>query len=216
MLADVVLSFYLGASQTAPSDLHVVQSARGNDATMRGVTWRAYPFRFEIYYGIRLTYTPPHGAGNAIVLDFTHAKVYAEAADAVPQDGTWHGAPLDETAPLGSRVQSFEMTHGMNMLGISYAQHIAGGLYAGGGPVVVVPHSETRVDGQPYSSTYEYGGMGFQVLAGVRGCAGTHRVFGEVKYSRLTPHVSIAGGSADTVARTVHELAGIGTAHCER
>jgi hypothetical protein len=35
---DIMLSFYIGASQTAPSDLRVVQQSRANDATVHSVT----------------------------------------------------------------------------------------------------------------------------------------------------------------------------------
>jgi hypothetical protein len=218
LFGDIVLSFYLGASQTAPSDLHVVQPARGNDATIHSVTWRGYPFRFEIYYGIRLTYTPPHYPFSSLALDFTHAKIYAETDNSVAQDGVWHGAPLNETAPMRSRVQSFEVTHGMNMLGLSWLQQVAGraggGAYVGGGPVLYVPHTESRVDGVPLTSGYEYGGLGFQVLGGVHGCIDHRPLYSEIKYSRGTPSVSIAQGHAETVVRTVHELAGLGFSRC--
>jgi hypothetical protein len=220
LVGDIVLSFYLGASQTAPSNLHVVQAARGNDATMHSVTWRGYPFRFEIYYGLRLTYTPPHYPFTSVALDYTHAKIYAETDDRVAQTGTWNGAALDDNVPMSERVQSFEMTHGMNMLGISVLEQVAGnaggGAYVGGGPVMFVPHTESRVDGAPLTSGYEYGGLGFQVLGGVRGCIGNRPVFSEIKYSRGTPVVSIAQGRADAVVRTVHELAGLGFGHCPR
>lgn len=218
LFGDIVLSFYLGASQTAPSDLRVVQPARGNDATMHSVTWRGYPFRFEIYYGIRLTYTPPHYPFSSLALDFTHAKIYAETNNIVEQDGTWNASQLHETASMSERVQSFEITHGMNMLGLSVLQQVSGkpggGAYIGGGPVLFVPHTESRVDGLPLTSGYEYGRVGFQVAGGVRGCIGQRPIYGEVKYSRGTPSVSIAEGHAETVVRTVHELAGFGFSRC--
>lgn len=218
LLGDVVLSFYLGASQTAPSDLRVVQESRGNDATVHSVTWRGYPFRFEVYYGIRLTYTPPHYPFTSLALDFTHAKIYAETDDVDVQTGTWHGANLHTNEAMRDRVQSFEVTHGMNMLGLSVLEQLSGraggGAYVGAGPVLFVPHTESRVDGVPLTSGYEYGGIGFQVLGGVRGCIDRRPLFSEIKYSRGHPSMSIAQGHADTVVRTVHELAGIGFTHC--
>jgi hypothetical protein len=107
LVSDIVLSFYLG------------------------VTWGAYPFRFEVYYGIRLRYTPPHYPFTSIALHFTHAKIYAETDNTVVQDGTWHGAPLQDTDPMRERVQPFEMTHGtaalvFNMPAASVAVSIAG------------------------------------------------------------------------------------------
>jgi hypothetical protein len=218
LLGDIVLSFYIGASQSAPSELHIVQQRRGNDATLHSVTWRGYSFRFEVYYGVRLTYTPPHYPFTSLALDFTHAKIYAEADNRVTEDGVWHGAAFTASEPMRDRVQSFEMTHGLNMLGISVLEQVegraGGGAYVGGGPVFFVPHTESRVDGEPLTSGYEYGGIGFQVLGGVRGCIDNHSLFTEMKYSRGTPSVSIAQGRADTIVRTVHELAGVGFTRC--
>jgi hypothetical protein len=220
LLADITLSLYFGASQTRPSDLHVVQPARSNDATMRAVRWYGFPFRFEIYYGLRLTYTPPYHPWTRIALDYTHFKIYADGSQVTQQDGTWHGSRFTAAAPMQQRVQSFEMTHGLNMLGLSVLQQITGpagaGMYAGGGPVIYLPHSENRVDGQAGGDGYEYGGSGFQVLAGVRGCLGTRPVFSELKYSRGTPAVTIAQGHAQTRVDAMHELAGTEFRGCRR
>jgi hypothetical protein len=217
-LADVVLSFYIGASQTRPSDLHVVQASRSNDVMMHDVTWHGYPFRFEIYYGIRLTYIDPHRPWTQFAMDYTHFKVYADTADRVAQTGTWHGAPLNVDAPLRERVQSIEMTHGLNMLGFSVLERIggarAGAVYAGGGPVMFVPHAESRVDGMPHETGYDYGGSGFQLTAGAQTCANGHALFTEVKYSNGAPILRIAQGSAQTAVHTVHELAGVQFTHC--
>lgn len=218
MLADIVLSFYIGASQTRPSDLHVTQKTRENDATVHSVTWRAYPFRFEIYYGVRLTYIPPYHPWTQLTLDYTHYKVYAETNDTVLQDGTWHGAVFRQTAPVRDRVQSIEMTHGLNMLAFNVLQRIGGlgasGAYFGGGPAIFVPHTESRVDGQPHTSGYEFGGAGFQFVGGVSGCTGSHTIFAEVKQSNGAPFVAIAQGRAQTAMHTVHELAGVQLGRC--
>ena len=109
-MADIVLSFYIGASQTRPSDLRVSQPARGNNATVHSVTWLGYPFR----------------------------------------------------------VQSIEMTHGLNMLGLDVLQQISGvaggGEYIGGGPVVFVPHTESRVDGVPFQTVTGTAAQAFRQL----------------------------------------------------
>jgi hypothetical protein len=218
LLADVVFSLYLGASQTRPSDLHVVQQTRENDATLHKVTWHGYPFRFEIYYGLRLTYTPPHYPSTRFALDYTHFKIYEEPNDAVFQDGTWHGATIRETSALSERVQSFEITHGLNMLGLAMLERVSGqgdaGAYVGGGPVFFVPHAESRVDGLPGGDGYEYGGSGFEAVAGVRGCVGVRPLFTEIKYSHGAPSMTIARGRADMRVDTVHELGGIDLSRC--
>jgi hypothetical protein len=211
LLGDVVLSFYLGASQTQPSDLHVVQPNRGNDATIHDVQWPGYPFRFEPYYGLRLSYNAPGHPQTRIVLDFTHYKIYALANQVVEQDGTWHGKPLHAAAPMRENVQSFEVTHGLNTLGLSLLQNIWGGsngAYIGGGPVLYVPHSENRVDGIAGGDRYGFATFGFQAHAGVRGCVSSHGLFAEAKYNSGKLVMPIAEGTAQTTVRTMHELAG--------
>ena len=215
--ADVSISFYLGASQTRPSDLHVVQNALGNDATMRRVPWPGYPFRFEPYYGLRLSYFAPGHPETRVALDFTHYKIYARTEDLVVQDGDWHGAPLHEVAPMRERVQSFEMTHGLNMLGLSVLQQLSGsgnGIYVGAGPVLYVPHSESRVDGKAGGNQFAFGGFGFQGQTGVRGCADGRPLFAEIKYNEGHPTVPIALGFAQTRLQTFHELIGTDFNHC--
>lgn len=218
MLADIVLSIYLGGSQTRPSDLHVVQQARGNDMRVHGLRWYGYPLRFEVYYGIRLSYTPPGHPWTRIALDYTHYKVYAETNHSAAQEGTWHGKAFSQTTRVSEREQSFEMTHGLNMLGLSVLQQISGtangGIYAGGGPVIYVPHAESRVDGEPFNGPYQYGGSGFQVQLGARGCAGNRPIFAEFKRDRGAPKVSIAQGTAQTTVDTLHEVGGIEFRRC--
>jgi hypothetical protein len=217
--ADISLSFYLGGSQTRPSDLHISQPALGNDATFHDTSWPGYPFRFEPYYGIRLTYEPPRHPWTRIALDFTHYKIYGRTEESVLQTGTWHGSPINVAAPMNQRVQSFEITHGLNMLGVTVLQQVSGvrqGVYLGIGPVIYVPHSENRVDGLVGGDRFNFGGFGFQALAGVRGCLGTHRLFAEVKYNEGNPNVTIAQGEARTQLQTVQELAGLEFGNCTK
>lgn len=98
-----------------------------------------------------------------MAFDFTHYKIYGRSEDSVEQYGTWHGASLHEVAPMRERVQSFEITHGLNMRGLSVLQRLSAsrhGVYVGGGPVIYVPHSETRVDGLPGGDRFNFGGFG--------------------------------------------------------
>lgn len=218
VLAGITLSMYFGASQTRPSDLSVEQPARGNEATIRAVAWRDYPGRAPIYYGLRLTYSPPNHPWTLIALDYTHLKIYEQAEQVTQQDGTWHGVPFSQTAPIAARVQSFEITHGPNLLGIAVLQQVGASgatqAYVGGGPVIYLPHSENRVDGIAGGDGYEYGGGGFEVLAGLRGCIGVKPVYAETKYSHGFPSVSIAQGRARMRVNALHGLAGIGLNRC--
>ena len=217
ILGAITLTFYLGASQTLPSDFHVSQPAAGNELTVHKVPWQAFPFRFSPYYGVRLTYQPPGPARDAVVLDYTHFKVYADTDDLVRQTGTWHGTPLDETASMKNRVQSFEITHGANMIGLIFTERLAAGDeggYLGLGPSLMFPHSESRVDGKPGGNVLEFGGAGFQILGGAQQCVGVKRVRAELKYSNGPVTMTIADGRATTRLETVHELAGIDFGQC--
>ena len=211
IVAAITLTFYIGASQTVPSDFHAVQAAAGNDLTVRNVPWQDYPFRFSPYYGIRLTYIAPSKSRTELTLDYTHFKVYAPTSDTVRQTGVWHGNPVNETAPMDARVQSFEITHGANMLAVNVIQRLSqseNAFYIGGGPVVMFPHSESRIDGVPGGNILEYGGVGFQVLAGAQQCVGSKRVRAELKYSNSLVTTTIADGVADMRLQTFHELVG--------
>ncbi|MGZ3508418.1 MAG: hypothetical protein ACXWNK_09015 [Vulcanimicrobiaceae bacterium] len=215
--ADFTISFYLGASQTRPSDLRVTQPSRGNDATMQRVPWPGYPFRFEPYYGIRLTYAPSGHSWQRIALDFTHYKIYARTEDEVDQTGAWHGAAIHGAAQMRERVQSFEMTHGLNMLGLTFMHAFSAGsngVYLGAGPVMYVPHTESTVDELQAHARYDFAGFGFQTVGGAGLCAGRHQIFSELKYNTGHPQVSIAQGHAQTTLHTLHELAGLNFGSC--
>jgi hypothetical protein len=138
----------------------------------------------------------------------------------VAQTGIWHGVPLGTVAAVKQRVQSFEITHGLNMLGLSLLQNLSGsanGVYVGGGLVIYVPHSENRVDGLAGGDVYHFVGFGFQTQAGAQGCTGNHTLFAEAKYNygRLTG-IPIAQGTASTTLDTVQELGGLDFGPCNR
>jgi hypothetical protein len=217
--AEIRIAFYLGASQTKPSDLHVRQADRNNDATFHRVRWLAYAFRFSPYYGLRMIYTPPGHPMTRFALDFTHYKIYGQTEDVVTETGTWHGTAFEDAAPMRRRVQSFEITHGLNMLGLMAMQQLSSspdGLYIGVGPVTYVPHSENRVDGIAGGDRYEFGGgFGVQTALGAQSCVANRRVFAEGKYDTGGVRVSIADGHAETAVHTAHELVGVRFGPCD-
>lgn len=185
---------------------------------MHDVPWAAYPFRFEPYYGLRLSYNAPGQPETRIVFDFTHYKIYALTDQVVAQSGRWHGGPLQGASPMRESVQSFEVTDGLNVLGLSLLQSVSGGTngpYVGGGPVLYVPHSENRVDGIAGGDRYGFLTFGFQAQAGVRGCVSSHELFAEAKYNGRQLVMPIAQGTAQTTVRTTHELAGLGFGPCD-
>jgi hypothetical protein len=184
----------IGLSFTKPSDLTIHQPANGNAATFHDVRWAGQSFVSPLYYVVRI------GKGD-VQLDFTHYKIVAHTDENVPVDGTWHGEPVDETAPLDERVQHLEVSHGVNSFGLVGLLRDPDhrGLYIGGGPVIFMPHSESTVDGQDDQWGYANGGSGFEVFSGV----GTPAPFAELKYDTGSLRVGVANGTATTTLSTL-------------
>ena len=118
------------------------------------------------------------------------------------ESGTWQGAAVDDDVPLDSRVQHFEISHGVNSLGLVGILHDPAkrGLYLGGGPVIYLSHAETTVDGHPYQWGYDHTGNGFEVFAG----DGIPAPWAELKYDTGTVKVEIANGTATVPLGTLH------------
>jgi hypothetical protein len=183
------IAIAFGLSFTQPSNLTIDQPANGNHAVFHNVRWAGQSLVPSPYYVVRF------GKGD-LQVDYTHYKIIAEAQERLPVDGTWHGQPVDETAPLADRVQYFEVSHGVNSVGLIVIAHdpTRRGPYVGAGPVIFLPHAESTVDGQDIERDYAYGGRGFEVLAG----AGIPAPFADVKYTAGTLRVGVANGTAET------------------
>ena len=188
------IAIAIGLSFTRPSNLTIDQPANGNHAVFHNVRWASQSLVPSPYYVVRI------GKGD-VQLDYTHYKIVAETAERLPVSGTWHGKPVDETAPLGDRVQYLEVSHGVNSFALLALAHDPSrrGPYAGVGPVIFLPHSESTVDGQDVERDYAYGGSGFEAVAG----DGMPAPFADVKYTAGTLHVGIAGGTAEMPLSTV-------------
>lgn len=220
--AETTISGYLGYASTRNSDLHVDQSATDSNATFAGVYWDSKSFQAPPYYGLRVTHFPDAYPSWGIALDFTHYKIYARTGDSVAVSGRWNGAPVDTTAPLGDRVQSFSISHGVNTVGplllyrwpFDTAPPYRNGRvqpYVGVGPLYYIDHPENTVNGFT-TERYQGSGWGWQAVAGIRYLL-TERwsAFGEIKHDEGTAKVSVGGdGSANTRLRTTHGVLGVG------
>jgi hypothetical protein len=194
MSAPWSIAIALGLSFTRPSDLVVHQPSHGNNVVFHNVRWSGQSFVSPLYYVVRL------GKGD-IQLDFTHYKIVAATQENVKVDGTWHDEPVDETAPLGDRVQHIEVSHGVNAFALVAIAHDPDhrGLYIGAGPVIFMPHAESTVDGSVGEWGYANGGSGFEALTGV----GLPAPFTEIKYDAGSLRVGVADGTASTSLSTV-------------
>lgn|SRR5574340_93452 len=224
-LAETTASFYLGSSRTRNSDVRITQPGTASDATFRSVGWDTESFRNPYYYGIRVSHffedRPDWGVG----FDFTHDKVYARTGEVVHVDGAWNGAPVNEDAAMNQRVQSFGMSHGVNILALNgyhrWMLQTSGAFprgrwqpYAGAGLSYYLLHPENVVNGQKNSESFQGGGYGYQLLGGLQyGLTPTVGVFIEAKYNSGKVEVETAGGGrGETELKSSQLLAGASVA----
>ncbi|HKC64226.1 MAG TPA: hypothetical protein VKB86_11335 [Pyrinomonadaceae bacterium] len=219
--AQTYISVYTGTSYTQASNLRIRQQSTNTDATFRDVSWRARPFAQAPYYGIRFSRFFERSKHLGLSFDYTHYKIYARTDRVVSVSGLWNGAVLNESARLDSRVQDFNISHGVNMGGINllYRWMKQGGAsfpegrvqpYVGGGPVYYVPHSESTINNRTTNGRYQGSGFGFQLLGGLQyNLARQFSLFAETKFNAGHATVDTADqGHADTNLRTFHTLAG--------
>lgn len=220
--AETYFSAYLGGASTRDSDLTVTQPATGSAATFSGVSWHTRSFEMPPYYGLRLDHfleaVPRFGIG----FEFNHYKVYADVAKTVAVNGVWTGAPVSTAAPLNQRVQKFNISHGVNYLGLNLlhrwpsdkSERFPHGRlqpYVGAGPVYYLLHAENAVNNVTNDEKFETSGWGYQVFAGLRyGLTARLSLMLEAKFSHGTAKVNTAGaGSAETRLDTLHGAAGL-------
>lgn len=217
--AENIFSIYSGTSYTRNSDLHLTRPGIGTAVTVQDVKWDADPFKDAPYYGLRFAHFFDEVPEWGVALDFTHYKMYAQTDRLVSVRGTWRGAPISTTAPMGQYVQHFEISHGVNILSINgiYRWLNTGWAgsriqpYVGVGLAYYRPHSENVVDNAPHETGYQSSGGGYQLLGGVQyRLSERWGIFAEAKFNRGRAKVDIDRGRAETPIRTFHALGGIG------
>lgn len=224
-LAETTASFYLGASHTRNSDVRISQPGTASDATFRSVSWDSESFKKPRYYGIRVSHFLENRPDWGIGFDFTHDKVYARTSQVVHVGGTWNGAPVNEDAPMNQRVQSFSISHGVNILALNvyhrWMHQTSNAFpygrwqpYAGAGLTYYLLHPENTVNGQKNNESYQGGGFGYQLLGGLQyGITPTVGVFIEAKYNSGKLEVDTAGGGrGETELKSSQLLAGVSVA----
>lgn len=223
--AETTVMVYLGKSFTSKSDVHIRQPGTGTDATFRNVSWDSKSFEMPVYYGIRVNHFFEEQPNLGIGLEFTHDKAYARTGQVVHVDGTWNGAPVNEDARMDQRVQSFSMSHGLNILALNgYYREMyqmdnsfPNGRwqpYVGAGVAYYVLHAENTVSGQSNDERYKGAGFGYQVLGGLKyGITPTVGVFAEAKYNSGKVEVDTAGGGrGETDLKSSQLLTGVSKA----
>lgn len=219
-LAEWVVSVYTGISHTRSSDLRVRQPASGSAAEFRDVHWEARPFEAAPYYGVRISYFPERAPRLGGGLDFTHYKMYAQTDRVAAVRGTWAGSPVDERVPMSTRVQRYEVSHGVNLtaLNLQYRWVASDGVahgrwlpHTGVGLAAYFPHAEGMISDVPADGNYQLAGFGYQLFAGTEYRL-SRRVglLVEVKFDSGKLDIDLDPGiRAQTNPRTLHALAGL-------
>lgn len=219
--AEPFLDLYGGRSDTRPADLRIRQPAHGRDVRVAEVPFDDESFESPVYYGVRAGVFPARAPWLGVAVEFVHFKLFADPGAVRPVSGQAAGAPLSGSAPVGSVVQAFGISHGVNYLTVDLlfrrpvlrpAGRGAAGrveLHAGLGAGPVVAHPENTVFGERNDERYELAGAGVQLLAGARlRLARRAGLLVEYKFTAADLEVGVAGGEARLRERTHHLVAG--------
>jgi len=153
-------------------------------------------------------------------VEFVHLKVLTNPEEIVHMTGECKGQPEDRIVRLGDVVESFSMTHGLNLLmaNAAFRHHLLEnfGSYArlsmvgriGFGPII--PHTESQIGGVSQEQ-YEVTGRALQVGVGseVRLLSIFYLLL-EYKFTRsFFDNASVVNGTAKASLRTHHFIFGM-------
>ena len=214
-----VVSAYLGAAKTAPTDLTISQPALNTDITFQDIRLASRSFDPPLYYGYRAGYYFPQLPFLGVEAEFIHLKVYSNPQQRVRAAGVRRGAPVNGEIRLGDVVQQYSISHGANFLLFNAAAR--SGFFpadanrnrlvltarAGIGPTI--PHTESNIEGNQRGQ-YEIGRLGWQ-LAGASELKLFRGLYalGEYKYTQTRQRGKIFSGTARSFLRTHHGVFGL-------
>lgn len=217
--AEWVVSGYLGAARTGSASLRIVQGAADTDVTLASVQYRGRSFASPLYYGGRVTWFPRPRSWFGVDAEFIHLKAYAETDRLTEASGRLRGAPMAGAIAVGSVVDRFSISHGLNcLLFNAVARHAFGSRGApgriavsariGAGPTI--PHAESTIDGRTREG-YAWGALGWQAAAGVQvRLLRRVELLGEYKFTRTRETLDIDRGTARGVFASHHVVFGLG------
>jgi hypothetical protein len=219
--------FYTFGGQAVPRshDLEIQQPMLGNYMTFKDVTYRDESFRGPMYYGFRYSHFFNDHPHWGLELEFFHPKAIANTDETVDAYGKWHGKKVDGEVRLDDYVQSWEVSHGYNMLlgnaayryGFFKNDRNPNGrlmLVARGGMGVTILHPESIVDDQEYyfeNGHFEFNNIAFQISPGIEvNLYKGLNLFAEYKYTYTEiKESSIKYGDSSTVLETDHVAVGL-------
>ncbi len=211
--AEFLLGIYGGISDTLDSDVDL-KAPGGTDLTLEDVPFDGESFEMPIYYGVRGTYWLNGAPSYGLMLDFTHAKAYADDDDTVDVSGTRGGVPIGGEEAVGATFDQLQFSHGLNTLTLNglYRHPLSWVTpYAGVGVGVSIPHVEVDVAGGSSTEEYQVGGVAAQALAGMEFSLGDRfALFAEYKFSYTPLDVDLdGGGSLETDLFTNQAMLGL-------
>ncbi len=119
--AEFYLYGYTGLSFTQDDDLDISQPGLGTDLSISGISYEGKPFHLPPYYGGRLGYYFENPALRpfGIEIDVLHYKMIAQTDRTVGTSGSYLGAPAGGKVPLGTYVDGFEISNGVNIYSLN-------------------------------------------------------------------------------------------------
>ncbi len=211
---DFSVALYFGWGYTGSSDVRL-QEPGGTELTANGVSWQDRSFSSPPYYGVRLNYFPSATASNGLMLDFTHAKMYADPAQTVRVSGTRNGTAVGGNEPLGATFSELSFSHGYNLLALNLLHRWFRGddstvhtfqPYVGAGIGIAVPHVEVRTAGS-VTNNYQFGGLVYQALGGINyRAAARWDLFAEYKLSYANIEADLNDGGHLRTSPLTHHL----------
>lgn len=178
-------ALYTGSNHTTHANVKIKDAGTSYgipDGNYDTDGWKSKPFESPVYYGWRITHWPDakkEGLGYA--LDFTHSKIIAKR--------------------LPTPLTRLEFSDGMNTLvaNVLYKYKPISGFYraepyTGAGLGISYPHVEVRGSTATRTYDYQYTGLAFQVLAGLRlPIADKWHLFGEFKSQYIPVDADLKG-----------------------
>ena len=141
-------------------ELHLLVPGQGTDLRLAGVRYTDRSFEFPLYYRISVLRSLLGGAFQ-VGVSFTHAKVYANPDAVVTARGKWHARRVSGPKRLGDIIESFSVSHGLNLFTLEVQPCLLRGgaleLSAVAGAGLAWPHTEATLAGV-HQEQYEWDG----------------------------------------------------------
>ena len=207
-----VVTAFLGGGRTASSDLTISQPTLGNNLNFERVRFNSRSFDPPLYYGFRGGYFFDRMPFLGVEAEFIHLKVFSDPQQQVRATGQLRNVPINRELRLGEIVQQYSISHGVNLLLFNVAARRRVNrliLTARGGLGPTLPHTESRIEGQPQEQ-YEVGSLGWQAAGGaeLRLWRKLH-LLGEYKFTRTRQRGKVFAGTAESLLQTHHGVFGL-------